>query len=305
MQPLDVRVIFRASTGVRWTLKIISISFAATRRGSWGRRLRRSLLSTVVACLWPDTYVSTGIIRVVPPQVPESYVPTNINSQMSQRVNSMYQTISSRGNLTNIINLYDLYRRDRSRKPMEDIVEQMRRDIKISNVVPLSQGERQISAFQISFSYENRIVAQKVTADLVSRFMTENTRERTTQSVLTTQFLKDQLENAKKELDTIEAKADEFPHDAQTAGCPDQVQQNATQMAMLEQRISNLNAALGRISQDKMLLEADLRSAKSQRAALTPTSENVVRKQKNDGLSRSIARSCSWKLRCHNAAPAL
>ena len=201
-----------------------------------------------------------------PPQVPESYVPTNINSQMSQRVNSMYQTISSRGNLTNIINLYDLYRRDRSRKPMEDIVEQMRRDIKISNVVPLSQGEREISAFQISFSYDNRIVAQKVTADLVSRFMTENTRERTTQSVLTTQFLKDQLENAKKELDTIEQKLTNFRTSA-NGRLPDQVQQNATQMAMLEQRISNMNASLARISQDKMLLEADLRTAKSQRAA--------------------------------------
>jgi uncharacterized protein involved in exopolysaccharide biosynthesis len=195
----------------------------------------------------------------------------------------MYQTISSRGNLTNIINLYDLYRRDRSRKPMEDVVEQMRRDIKISNVVPLSQGEREISAFQISFSYDNRIVAQKVTADLVSRFMTENTRERTTQSVLTTQFMKDQLENAKKELDTIEQKLTNFRSSA-NGRLPDQVQQNATQMAMLEQRISNMNASLARISQDKMLLEADLRTAKSQRAALTPTAENVVRKQQNERL---------------------
>jgi len=255
------------------------------RHKAWilGPTFAALVVSTVVACIWPDTYVSTGIIRVVPPQVPESYVPTNINSQMSQRVNSMYQTISSRGNLTNIINLYDLYRRDRSRKPMEDIVEQMRRDIKISNVVPLSQGEREISAFQISFSYSNRIVAQKVTADLVSRFMTENTRERTTQSVLTTQFLKDQLENAKKELDTIEQKLTDFRTSA-NGRLPDQVQQNATQMAMLEQRISNLNSALGRISQDKMLLEADLRAAKSQRAALAPTSETAVRRQKNDKL---------------------
>jgi polysaccharide chain length determinant protein (PEP-CTERM system associated) len=255
------------------------------RHKAWilGPTFTALVLSTVVACLWPDTYVSTGIIRVVPPQVPESYVPTNINSQMSQRVNSMYQTISSRGNLTNIINLYDLYRRDRSRKPMEDVVEQMRRDIKISNVVPLSQGEREISAFQISFSYDNRIVAQKVTADLVSRFMTENTRERTTQSVLTTQFLKDQLENAKKELDTIEQKLTNFRTSA-NGRLPDQVQQNATQMAMLEQRISNMNTSLARISQDKMLLEADLRTAKSQRAALTPTAENVVRKQQNERL---------------------
>ena len=255
------------------------------RHKAWilGPTFAALVISTVVACLWPDTYVSTGIIRVVPPQVPESYVPSNINSQMSQRVNSMYQTISSRGNLTNIINLYDLYRRERSRRPMEDIVEEMRRDIKISNVVPLSQGDRQISAFQISFSYENRILAQKVTADLVSRFMTENTRERTTQSVLTTQFLKDQLENSKKELETIEGKLTNFRTTA-NGRLPDQVQQNAAQMAMFEQRIANLNAALARLSQDKMLLESDLRTAKLQRASLTPTSENMVRKQKNDRI---------------------
>jgi len=241
------------------------------------------VVATVVACLWPDTYISTGIIRVVPPQVPETYVPPNITSQMSQRVNSMYQTISSRGNLTNIINLYDLYRRDRSRKPMEDIVEQMRRDIKISNISSFSQGERQISAFQISFSYENRLVAQKVTADLVSRFMTENTRELTTASVLTTQFLKDQLEGAKKDLDAIEGKLTNF----RTTGngrLPDQAPQNVSQMNMLEQRVSNLNQGLGRIAQAKMLLEADLRSLKTQKATLTPSPENLVRKQKNERL---------------------
>jgi succinoglycan biosynthesis transport protein ExoP len=182
------------------------------RHKAWilGPTFAALVIATVVACLWPNTYVSTAIIRVVPPQVPESYVPSNVNSQMSQRINSMYQTISSRGNLTNIISLYDLYKRDRTRKPMEDIVEDMRKDIKVGQVMPLAQGEKQISAFQISFSYEDRLVAQKVAADLVSRFMTENTRERTTQSVLTTAFLKDQLENAKKELDRTEA--DELPH---------------------------------------------------------------------------------------------
>ena len=84
----------------------------------------------------------TGIIRVVPPQVPESYVPTNVNSQMSQRINSMYQTISSRGNLTNIINLFNLYRADRSRKPMEDVVEQMQPRHQDQQRGSSSQGER-------------------------------------------------------------------------------------------------------------------------------------------------------------------
>ncbi len=255
------------------------------RHKAWilGPTFAALVIATVVACLWPNTYVSTAIIRVVPPQVPESYVPTNINSQMSQRINSMYQTISSRGNLTNIISLYDLYKRDRTRKPMEDIVEDMRKDIKIGQVMPLAQGEKQISAFQISFSYEDRLVAQKVASDLVSRFMTENTRERTTQSVLTTAFLKDQLESAKKELDAIEQKLTNFRTSA-NGRLPEQVAQNGQTMNLLEQRVSNLNAQIGRVSQEKLLLEADLRSMKTQRASYTPSPETVAQKQKNERL---------------------
>ena len=241
------------------------------------------VVATVVACVWPNTYVSQATIRVVPSQVPETYVPTNVNSQMSQRINSMYQTISSRATLTNMITQYNLYPRDRTRKPMEDVVEQMRRDIRVSQVGSLGERDKQISAFQNSFSYENRIVAQKVPADLVSRFISENTRERTTQSVLTTQFLKDQLEGAKRELETIEEKLTNF-RTTSNGRLPDQIQQNATQMAMLENRISNLNQALTRVAQDKMLLEADLRSAKSQRASLVPTSETTVQRQKNEKL---------------------
>jgi polysaccharide biosynthesis transport protein len=241
------------------------------------------VVATVVACVWPNTYVSQATIRVVPSQVPESYVPTNVNSQMSQRINSMYQTISSRATLTNMITQYNLYPRDRSRKPMEDVVEQMRRDIRVSNVGSLGERDRQVSAFQIAFSYENRIVAQKVTADLVSRFISENTRERTNSSVLTTQFLKDQLEGAKRELETIEEKLTTF-RTTSNGRLPDQIQQNATQMAMLENRISNLNQALTRVSQEKMLIEADLRSAKNQRVSLVPTTETTVQRQKNEKL---------------------
>src|SRR5512140_3295681 len=90
------------------------------------------VLAIVVAFLWPDTYVSSAVIRVVPPQVPETYVPTNINVEMTQRINTMAQTILSRGNLTNIINTFNLYPRERQRgRPMEDIVEDMKRDIRI------------------------------------------------------------------------------------------------------------------------------------------------------------------------------
>lgn len=244
------------------------------------------VLAVVVAFLWPDTYVSSAVIRVVPPQVPETYVPTNINVEMTQRINTMAQTILSRGNLTNIINTFNLYPRERQRgRPMEDIVEDMKKDIRIGNVVNLAQNQQQrgASAFSISFSYENRIMAQKVTADLISRFISENTRDRTTQSILTTQFLKDQWDSARKELETIEDRLAAFR--TQNAGrLPDQVQSNWTQASALENRVANLNGAISRTNQEKMLLETELRTSKNQLAALTPPPDAVAAQGRNEQI---------------------
>lgn len=262
------------------------------RHKAWilGPAFAALVLSVVVAFLWPDTYVSVATIRIVPPQVPTDLVPSNVNSAMSQRINSMYQTISSRGALTNLVNMYNLYPRDRNHKPMEDIVETVRENIKIGDVVPSRPGnnspkQQEIPAFQISFSYENRMIAQKVTADLVSRFITENTRERTQQSVLTTQFLKDQVESAKKRLEGLDEKLAAF-RQSYSGRLPEQLTQNTVQLNMLEQRIGNLNTGLGRISQERMLLEADLRSLKTQKATLVPAPEQAIGRQRNQQLDQ-------------------
>ena len=244
------------------------------------------VIAVVVAFLWPDTFVSQAVIRVVPPQVPEAYVPTNVNMEMSQRINSMAQTILSRGNLTNIINTFNLYARDRQRKPMEDVVEEMKKDIRIGNVTNMTAANRGVSAFSIAFSYDNRIVAQKVTADLVSRFMSENTRDRTTASVLTTQFLKDQAEAAKKELETIEDRLAKF-RQTNAGRLPDQLQNNQILLNAAEARIANINGNISRVGQEKMLLETELRSAKTAMAALKPAAEQAATMQvKNEKLTQ-------------------
>jgi polysaccharide chain length determinant protein (PEP-CTERM system associated) len=283
MQPFDP-----TSGPQRRSLDIEDYVDIARRHSAWimGPAFAGLVIAVVVAFVWPDTYVSSATIRVVPPQVPESLVPPNVVSAMADRINAMYQTISSRSALTNIVNVYNLYPRDRQRKPMEDVVENMRRNIRIGNVMPIgdaSPGRQQLAAFQISFSYENRILAQKVTADLVSRFMTENTRERTTQSVLTTQFLKDQLEQAKKELDQIEEKLAAYRQSYQ-GRLPEQMTQNQMQLNMLEQRVSNINNAMARVSQEKLLYESDLRSMKTQLASLAPSPEAAATRQRNQML---------------------
>ncbi|MBL8214383.1 MAG: hypothetical protein JNK87_26920 [Bryobacterales bacterium] len=268
----------------------------ARRQKAWiiGPMFAALVISCVVAFAWPDTYVSTAVVRVTPPQVPEAFVPTNVNLEMSQRINAMAQQILSRSTLTNIINTYNLYPREKARLPMEDVVEEMRRDaVRISNVVSYtpSEGRRQVPAFQISFAYENRILAQKVCQELVTKFINENTRDRANQSVFTTQFLKDQLELARRDLQAVEDKLAQFR--VNNAGkLPDQVQQNLQQLSALEARLGNLNATVGRSNQEKLLLENQLRITKEQLNTLgSPTEQITVQQQqqaqvKNDRLAR-------------------
>ncbi|MCC6588703.1 MAG: hypothetical protein IT168_18550 [Bryobacterales bacterium] len=232
------------------------------RNVSWilGPTLAGLTIAVIVAFFWPDTYVSVARIRVVPPQVPERLVPSNVNMQMSERVQAMAQTILSRTTLTNIIQTYDLYRRERLRLPMEDIIETMQRDIKIGNPQQLGGG-RSSAAFEIRFYYENRYTAQKVTSDLMTRFINENVAERSRQSEQTTLFFRDEYEKAKADLDEIERKITTFKLENPGA-MPDQMGATISQIGALEARIATLNSSVARANQEKLYMEGELRATR-------------------------------------------
>jgi hypothetical protein len=84
--------------------------------------------------LYPDSYVSQAVVKIVPQQVPQNMVQNAINQQMSDRINSMAQEILSRTVLTTIINTFGLYPRERSRMPIEDVIEQVKKKIEIMPV---------------------------------------------------------------------------------------------------------------------------------------------------------------------------
>ena len=214
-------------------------------------------IAVVIAFFWPDTYVSLASIRVVPPQVPERLVPTNVNMQMAERVNSMAQTILSRNTLTNIIQTYDLYRKERNKMPMEDVIEMMRKDVKIGSLTEVNRGRN--AAFVVEFSYENRYVAQKVTRDLMTRFIDENIRERHQQAQQTTQFLREQFDQARAEVDAIEQRLTQYKS-ANAGRLPDQLGSHVSLAGVLEARMSGLTSSISRANQEKTILEAELRA---------------------------------------------
>lgn len=252
------------------------------------------VISFVVAFLWPDTFLSSASIRVMPPQVPEGLLAMPMNVDMSQRVNQMTQSILSRATLTNIINTHSLYRRELKRLPMEDVIEYMRTKAINVNMIGGGAGSNQKTvAFTVSFKYEKRDIAQKVCQDLVTKFIDENVRERASTSTQMKDFVEDQWTTRKRDLDAIEEQLSRFKS-ANVGRTPEQ--QGATISAIngVENRMTNLNGSLARLNQDRLIIENQISILKDQlKQALVPTVQNVAsiipKNERLISLDREIA----------------
>src|SRR5437879_5651537 len=97
----------------------------ARRHKGWifGPFLFTVVASVVGVYLWPDSYVSQAVVKIVPQQVPQNMVQSSINQEMNDRINSMSQTILSCTVLTTMINRFRLYQTERSRYPIQDVME--------------------------------------------------------------------------------------------------------------------------------------------------------------------------------------
>ncbi|MFN7542428.1 MAG: GumC family protein [Acidobacteriota bacterium] len=261
-----------------------------------GPSLAGLVIGVVVAFLWPDTFVSSATIRVLPPQVPEGLLSMPLSVDMSQRVNQMTQSILSRATLTNIINTHALYPKERKRLPLEDIIESMRNkaiEVRMIGGSPGSQSKT--VAFTVTFKYESRVIAQKVCQDLVTKFIDENVRERASSSSQVKDFVEDQWSSRKRELDGIEEQLSRFKS-ANIGRTPEQQGAMMSAINGVETRMTNINASLGRLNQDRLIIENQISILKDQLRQITvPTVENVrtvvPRDERLTALEREIANS--------------
>ncbi len=264
MQPTEGFSVTRRALDVEDYIDIVR------RHKGWifGPFLFTLVASVVGVYLWPDSYTSQGVIKIVPQQLPQNMVQASVTQDMRDRINSMANEIESRNVLTNIISTMGLYPRERSREPIEDVIDEMKKNIQILPVASVGDSGRNVPAFAVQFSYENRNQAQKVVQELMSKFVDANFHDRANATYQGVQFFKDQVDRAQKALDEIENKLTEFR--VQNAGrLPDQQAGNLQQMNALQMQNSNLNAAITRLTSDRGQLENSLRFDRERLATLS------------------------------------
>jgi protein tyrosine kinase modulator len=222
------------------------------------------VISTVVAFLAQNTYVSEAKLLITPKQVSDSIVKTTTNQELTERIGLMQQQILSRTTLSSIITdpRLDLYKEERAREPLEDVIETMRnRDVKI--VVDSVPGERRASALSISFAYRNSTKARDTVQQLIAKFQEVNTTSQRDTQNLVGSFVHDEVSEAKAKLDRLDEALTRFR--GENAGkLPEQMNLNMAQMTALQQRLGTINDALNRAAQDRVVLEERLATLQSQ-----------------------------------------
>ena len=146
-----------------------------------------------ISYLIPPTYISTAVLRMTPLRLPAPEHPT-----LREYLQTCQQDVMSRTSLYYVISdpRLDLYKNERAKMPMEDVIEQMRRDVKI---VPVAIPSQFAMAFTIRFAYRDAAKAQKTVQVLLTRLQDVNLdRQRTTQNV--------QRARAADQIDRLEAR---------------------------------------------------------------------------------------------------
>lgn len=248
------------------------------------------VIGAVFALVLPNTYVSQASLRISPAAISEKVLPSIASQEIADRISQMQQDILSRTSLSEIIQRpsLGLYKKELERKPLDDVIEQMRtKDVRIQVVRLAGQGERPASAFTIAFSYPDRYKAQAVVSAMVARFVDANMSTQRAAGTITSDFIRDQVKQAKTELDRLNNELTDF-RQKNTGRLPEELQVNAQALTSLQSQRSSLDDALNRDSQEKIILESKLDTIRSQKDTYSSLAQQSMDDPTGSGKSDSI-----------------
>src|SRR5499433_481957 len=192
----------------------LDLAHAVWRRRKWLAVLVFAAPFTVgitVVMVMPSVYKATATVLVDRQQVPESFVQPTVTSALETRLHTIGQEIMSRSRLDGLITRFGLYPDLKKKLSPEEIVERMRDDIKLELKGVDIKGERRATvAFTISYRGSDPRTVALVTNTLASFYIEENLKVRERQATGTAEFLRVQLDETKKRLDTQERQVSEF-----------------------------------------------------------------------------------------------
>lgn len=244
-----------------------------------------------VTFLVPPRYISQTLVLVEQQQIPDDYVKPIVSQDWNARLASMKEQILSRSLLQPIIERFGLY--SDKKVPMEERVDLTRNAISIKPIHS-EAGTNGLPGFFIAFTSTKPRLAQQVCGEISSLFVRENLRAREQTAEGTTDFLKGQLADAKKNLDDQDQKLAIFQR-KYIGKLPGQEQPNMNMLASLDTQLDATTQELARMQQDKSYEEAML--AQQTRDLPPPTQVGPAPEDRQAELDKMLAAEADLETR--------
>ena len=198
----------------------------------------------------PPQYVSQTLVLIEQQKVPEDYVKPVVAEDLEARLASMKEQILSRSRIQPIIERFNLFADNKA--TMDDRVEMTQKAIGIK---PIPSARGGMPGFFITFKAQDARTAQQVCGEITSLFVSENLSAREQSAEGTTDFLKQQLADSKRNLDEQDAKLAAFQQ-KYLGRLPEQEPSNANALQALTTQLDAANQTVNRAQQTVTFLEA-------------------------------------------------
>lgn len=160
-----------------------------------------------IVMLWPPTYQSEGKILVESQQIPVDLVRPTVTATASERIATIQQRVMTRDNLLKIVDKYQIFADQRDKLSRTDLLDLMRANTVVKPIAITPQGSQSLTvAVTVGFTDRRPDTATKVANELITLFLTEDARNRTSRATETTKFLAQEVNKLQAELAAIDEK---------------------------------------------------------------------------------------------------
>jgi polysaccharide chain length determinant protein (PEP-CTERM system associated) len=199
-------------------------------------------------------FTSQTLILIEQPKVPDEYVKSVVDEGLDSRLASMKEQILSRSRLEPIIKQYNL---GNPKDDMDTRVADTQKAIEIKPIRSEISGAGGLPGFFISFKAGDAHTAQQVCRQITSLFITESAKSRLQSAQGTTDFLQEQLNDAKSNLDAQDAKLAAFQRE-NIGTLPDDQDANMNMLTTLNSQLDASTRDLTGLQTDRSFRETIL-----------------------------------------------
>jgi protein tyrosine kinase modulator len=248
---------------VLWKKKFLILS-------SW---IAFSVSTLVTVYRLPSVYQADTLILVDSQKIPEKYVTATVSTELQDRLMTINQQILSSTRLQKIIDDFGLYTQEKKTLVQEEILEKMRKDITV-DIEASGTGNRP-GAFRIGYQGTNPSLVAQVANRIANLYIEENLKTREVQAEGTSEFIENQLKEAKKTLDEQETNVSKYKL-AHNGDLPEQAGNLNAALASLQVQLQSTEDAINRAQQNKIMLQGTLDMSEASTAGSSSTRQHVA-----------------------------